>query len=65
MQRIYTGNVVTGEHQLEVSVAGKLPGGGDFSDSQSFAFRKDVAPKLVGITLSGSGGDGRIQLGDW
>ena len=65
VQRIYTGNVVTGAHQLDVWVAGKLPGGGDFSDSQSFSFRKDVEPKLVGITLSGQSGDGRIQLGDW
>ena len=26
VQRIYTGNIPTGEHQLEVSIAGKLPG---------------------------------------
>jgi len=64
VQRIYTGNIPTGEHQLEVAVAGKLPSSGDFSESESFSFSKDVEPRLVGITLGGSG-DSRIQLGGW
>ncbi len=66
VQRIYTGNVPTGEHQLQVSVAGKLESGGDLSGTQSFSFSKEVEPKLVGITLAGlDSGDARIQLGDW
>ena len=52
VQRIYTGNVPTGEHRLEVSVAGKLPGGRDFTGNESFRFSKDVEPKLVGVTLA-------------
>ena len=63
VQRIYTGNLATGEHQIEVSVAGKLPGGGDFSRTESFSFRKDVEPRLLGMTLAPSGAG--IQLGDW
>jgi hypothetical protein len=64
VQRIYTGNVRTGEHRLEVSVAGKLPGGKDFAGSESFSFSKDVGPKLVGLTLAGrDSGDLGIQLG--
>lgn len=65
VQRIYTGNVATGEHHLAVSVAGKLPGGEDFSASQSFGFAKTVEPKLVGLVLAGRDGDAGIQLGDW
>ena len=66
VQRIYTGNLPTGEHRLEVSVAGKLPGGADFSGTQGFGFSKDVEPKLVGITLAGQGsGDASIHLGSW
>jgi hypothetical protein len=66
VQRIYTGNLATGEHQLEVSVAGKLPAGGDFSRTETFAFSKDVEPKLLGMTLAPSGSaDASIQLGDW
>jgi hypothetical protein len=65
VQRIYTGNSATGEHTLEVSVAGKLAGGGDFSGSQTYGFRKDVEPKLVNIALGGQGNDGRIQFEGW
>jgi hypothetical protein len=66
VQRVYTGNVPTGEHQLEVSIAGKLPSGGDFSGTESFRFSKDAEPKLVGITLAAqSSGDAIIQLGRW
>jgi hypothetical protein len=64
VQRIYTGNVRTGEHQIEVSVAGKLPNGNDVNGIESFSFSKQVEPKLVGITVAAgdSGGIG-IQLG--
>jgi hypothetical protein len=51
VQRLYTGNVPTGSHELQVAVSGKLPSGRDFSSSESFTFNKGVEPKLVGITL--------------
>lgn len=63
VQRIYTGNVRTGEHKLEIAVAGKRPGGVDVTGRQSFSFSKDVGPKLVGVTLAGSGSEVGIQLG--
>ncbi len=66
VQRLYTGNIRTGEHRLEVAVAGKRPGGKDFSGVQSFGFSKEVGPKLVGVTLAGDGSDDLgIQLGGW
>ena len=64
VQRIYTGNVATGDHRLDVTVAGKLSSGADFNRDQSFAFSKKVEPKLVGITLADAG-DASIQLGAW
>lgn len=66
VQRLYTGNVATGVHELSVAVSGKLPSGRDFSHSETFSFSKGVEPKLVGITLGAAdaGGVG-IQLGDW
>jgi hypothetical protein len=64
VQRIYTGNVTTGKHRLEVSIAGKSSGGEDFRDTTSFDFEKDVEPKLVGITLGAPSGDTRIHFGD-
>jgi hypothetical protein len=66
VQRIYTGNVPTGDHQLLVSAMGKLASGRDFDASTSFSFRKEIDPKLLGITLSGSGSAGSgIQLAEW
>lgn len=64
VQRIYTGNVSTGQHRIEVSVAGKSPSGKDFSGSERFDFDKGAQPELVGITLTGGdSGAARIQLG--
>lgn len=66
VQRIYTGNIPTGQHQLEVSVVGKLPNGNDFSRSEDFAFTKDIEPRLIRIVLADprSGGSS-IRVDDW
>ena len=64
VQRIYTGNLATGGHRLEVAMAGKLPSGADFTRTQSFSFEKQAEPKLVGVTLADAG-DASIQLGAW
>lgn len=64
VQRIYLGNVTTGDHELEVLVDGKLEGGADFSHTARFSFHKEVKPKLVGLTLAGSGNP-PIALGEW
>lgn len=52
VQRLYTGNVRTGEHALQVSVAGKTDGGADFSRTERFTVAKDVGPKIVEISLT-------------
>lgn len=66
VQRIYTGNVTTGPHELAVSMNGKSRSGKDFSSSESFTINKDINPRLVGLTLAGpDSGRGAIQLGDW
>jgi hypothetical protein len=66
VQRIYTGNVATGAHELQVEITGKLPSGRDFGHTESFSFTKGVEPKLVGITLGGADVSGvNIKLGDW
>jgi len=66
VQRIYVGNVATGDHQLEVLVDGKLEGGADFSRTEHFALRKEVKPKLVGLTLAGpTSGNAPIAIGEW
>jgi hypothetical protein len=66
VQRVYVGNVSAGDHRLEVLVDGQLEGGKDFSTSESFAFRKEVKPKLVGLTLAGPGSSSTpIAIADW
>ena len=64
VQRIYTGNIATGNHEISVTMNGKLKNGDDFSESNSFAFTKGVEPKLLGVTLAGPGSEG-IRVGDW
>ena len=66
LQRIYTGNVRTGEHRLDVSIAGRTNGGRDVRRSQTFSFDKEVDPKLVGITLASQATGGpTIAVGGW
>jgi hypothetical protein len=66
VQRIYVGNVASGEHKLEVLMDGKLEGGADFSRTERFTFRKEVKPKLVELTLAGPrSGNTPIALGEW
>jgi hypothetical protein len=66
VQRLYVGNVATGDHQIEVLVEGKRDSGADFSRTERFPFRKDVKPKMLALTLGGTGsGNPPIALGDW
>jgi len=66
VQRIYVGNVATGDHQLEVVVDGKPQDGADFSRTERFTFRKEVKPKLVALTLAGpDSGNTPVTLGEW
>jgi len=66
VQRIYTGNIASGQHQIEVSLAGKLSSGKDYSHTERFPFTKEVKPKLIGVKLAGpDSGKPAIELGDW
>ena len=66
VQRIYTGNVTTGSHQIDVTMSGKLKNGKDFTETDTFQFVKDVKPKAIGVKLAGPGlGKTTIQVGDW
>jgi hypothetical protein len=52
VQRIYTGNVRSGEHDLQILVVGKTGGGTDFQKSERFKVNKDAGPKIVEISLA-------------
>jgi len=55
VQRIYTGNIKTGEHSLQVKVGGKSAGGSVLELSESFKVLKGVGPRIVEITLANQG----------
>jgi hypothetical protein len=66
VQRLFTGNLPSGEHELTVTVSGKLRSGTDFRRSEQFRFTKGVEPKMVAISLGPADGDGPgVELGDW
>jgi hypothetical protein len=65
VQRIYVGNVATGDHKLNVLVDGKLKSGADFNRTDQFTFRKEVKPKLVEVKVAGpDAGSTPITLGE-
>ncbi|MEJ2142396.1 MAG: hypothetical protein P8Y24_08590 [Gammaproteobacteria bacterium] len=60
VQRVFVGNVRSGEHKLDVSVIGK-DNGSKTSDSASHTVKKRVGPQIVEIKLSASG----IRFNNW
>ena len=66
VQRLYTGNITTGEHELVVSYAGKAPAGGEYKRSGTYRINKDVGPKFVEIKIAGPESTKQdIQFRDW
>jgi len=57
VQRIYTGNVRSGDHDLQVEAAGKS-GSSQFSLKEQFTVTKKVGPEIVEISLT----DNRIAV---
>jgi len=66
VQRIYTGNVRTGMHNLVVTVSGKSSSGSRFKSTAKYQVNKQVGPKIVEVRLKGPD-DGKqgIQFKDW
>ena len=60
VQRVFTGNVRTGEHNVQVKINGKQ-GGSKKTDTASHTVNKGIGPQFVEIRLSGSG----IEFRDW
>jgi hypothetical protein len=60
VQRVFVGNVQTGEHRLDVVSLGK-DGGSKTNDKASHIVKKGVGPQILEIRLSSSG----IKFNDW
>lgn len=55
VQRLYTGNIKTGTHTLDVEVTGKTKNDRNSKKKSSHKFYKMNGPKVIEIVLSGSG----------
>ena len=65
VQRIYTGNVLAGEHRIDVSMVGSSSSGAAFEETAIFPFEKGAEPKVVTLSLSGRAvGGAEIRLGE-
>jgi len=66
VQRIYTGNIKTGDHALVASFIGRTSSGNDYQRSEKFTVTKAVGPKFVEIQITGdSASDQSISFKDW
>ncbi len=55
VQRIYTGNIKTGEHEVLVSFSGKSTGGNELEYLESYKIEKDIGPTIVEMILAHQG----------
>ena len=66
VQRIYTGNIKTGDHTLVASFIGRGSSGNEYQRSENFTVTKAVGPKFVEIQISGSSAsDQTVSFKDW
>jgi len=55
VQRIYTGNIRAGEHELEVALIGKSASNNDYQQKANYKFTKDEGTKLIEISVAAPG----------
>ena len=66
VQKIYTGNIKTGNHKLVISYSAKAASGGEMKRSTSYTLTKGVGPKFVEIRIGGPEADAQgIKFKDW
>lgn len=66
VQKIYTGNIKTGDHKLVISYTAKASSGGEMKRSASYTLKKGVGPKFVEIKIGGpDAGDQGLEFKDW
>jgi hypothetical protein len=66
VQRIYTGNIKTGDHEVVASFIGRAKSGNEYQRSEKYTVTKAVGPKFVEIEISGnSASDQTLSFKDW
>ncbi len=66
VQRIYTGNIKTGDHNMVASFIGRAKSGNEYQRSENYTVTKMVGPKFVEIQITGSSAsDQTVSFKDW
>ena len=52
VQRIYTGNIRSGAHDLQVLLTGRNADGSELRRKESFTLNKDAGPRIVELSLA-------------
>lgn len=66
VQRVYTGNIKTGDHHLVASFIGRSRTDEAYQRSADFTVTKAVGPKFVEINITGdSASDQKVSFKDW
>ncbi len=66
VQRIYTGNIKTGRHNLIITFIGRSEFDNEYKRSGKYVITKAVGPKFVEIILAGKNtSDQKIRFKDW
>lgn len=66
VQRIYTGNIKTGDHKMVASFIGRAKSSDEYQRSSSYTVTKAVGPKFVEIQVTGdSASDQTVSFKDW
>ncbi len=66
VQRIYTGNIKTGDHALVASFIGRAESNNEYQRSANYTVTKKVGPAFVEIQITGSSAsDQTVSFKDW
>ena len=66
VQRLYTGNVQTGAHDIAVDFIGHSPASGEYRESGSYRLVKEVGPAFVEVKIAGpESAEQDLQFRDW
>ena len=65
VQRLYTGNLANGKHQVSVKISGHTTSNSQYDKSAVFAIDKENGPKLIELQVVSSGGVPSIKLTNW
>lgn len=64
VQRLYTGNVGSGSHQISVSIRGRSDGKST-EKTATYTFKKEIEPKFIELQIAGTERQPEISFKDW